>query len=119
MEDGFRLCDGEGIHRWIEILMDEEGDCLLVLACHNPIENARHTFPCSLDNLRMVQNGLSYQATAAAGFVQLLRERTVLRVHFKRADERESWSCTVPIEEFEAKMERLADLATQRRHGLS
>jgi hypothetical protein len=103
-------------HR-MDVTLDEMGECHLILSGGGLLEGGRMTFPCSLSNLRLVGQGMSYQANMADGYVMFSTSNRNIQVCARRSFDERTWTCTMSVDSFVRSLRQLDEAALAMSHG--
>jgi hypothetical protein len=107
----------EGAERWLEIGIDEDGGCSISIVGATDASATLAVFSCSLDTLRMIAKGMSYQASSGEGYVTITQARNSVYFSGRRKGDRDTWLFQMPVEEFEEAVKKFEEIAARLKRG--
>lgn len=105
----------QGADRWLRIEIDREGGCSITLVGEG--FESKHPYPCSLETLRLISTGMSYQASSTEGYLTVTYSHGCIHLYARTADDRKTWTHTMKASEFAERIRPLTEAAIDRRKG--
>lgn len=103
--------------RWIELSLAEGGNACITLVDLKVPRDLQPSFVCTLEHLRLVAMGMSYQISSSGGYLTISRSQDCLNIYARQTHDSKTWTLQVSIAEFRHAASELSARVKEENHG--